>query len=178
MGMAYAMLPWRGVRTGIAYGSAICLGLLGLLAFFPVAQVHFFPLTPVTAAGAMAGHWVYGAVLGALTARWLPPVGRSRRGRRRSPPTLVAVGEGGGPRRPRRAATPALARLSPQQLRAVRLALQQGPRAHGFGSDRWTLLRLAVVVERATGVPCQRPSELRALLRRLGWRPARDAVAG
>jgi hypothetical protein len=74
MGIAYTMLPWRGWRTGVAYGTLICTGLVGLLYFFPVAQVHFFPLTPVTAIGGYAGHWVYGAVLGALTSWWLPPV--------------------------------------------------------------------------------------------------------
>jgi hypothetical protein len=84
MGLAFAMLPWRGVKLGIAYGSAICMGLVVLLYFWPVSQEHFFALTPATAAGGMAGHWVYGAVLGWLTARWLPPVGRRRprRGRR------------------------------------------------------------------------------------------------
>jgi hypothetical protein len=47
-----------------------------------VAQIHFFPLTPLTAVGAMAGHWVYGAVLGWLTWWWLPPVRLQRvRGR-------------------------------------------------------------------------------------------------
>ena len=64
MGVAFAMLPWRGVSLGIAYGSAVCLGLVALLYFLPVAQLHFFALTPPTAAGGMAGHWVYGAVLG------------------------------------------------------------------------------------------------------------------
>jgi hypothetical protein len=74
MGIAYTMLPWRGWKTGVAYGTLICTGLIGLLYFFPVAQVHFFPLTPVTAIGGYAGHWVYGAVLGGLTSWWLPPV--------------------------------------------------------------------------------------------------------
>jgi len=61
--------------------------LFAVLAIWPVAQTHFFPLTPVVAAGAMAGHWVYGSVLGWLTRRWLPPVhpadlaARSGRGR-------------------------------------------------------------------------------------------------
>ena len=73
MGLAFAMLPWRGVRSGMAYGTLICLGLFAVLAFTPTAQAHFFPLTPVTGAGAMAGHWVYGAVLGWLTSYWLPP---------------------------------------------------------------------------------------------------------
>jgi hypothetical protein len=74
MGIAYTMLPWRGIRTGVAYGTLICTGLVALLFFFPVAQVHFFPLTPVTTVGAYAGHWVYGAVLGKIVSWWLPPV--------------------------------------------------------------------------------------------------------
>jgi hypothetical protein len=73
MGLAYAMLPWRGVRSGVIYGTLICLGLFGVLAIWPVAQEHFFPLHPVVALGAMAGHWVYGATLGAITSYWLPP---------------------------------------------------------------------------------------------------------
>jgi hypothetical protein len=74
MGIAYTMLPWRGWKSGVLYGTLICTGLVGLLFFFPVAQVHFFPLTPVTALGGYAGHWVYGAVLGAISSWWLPPV--------------------------------------------------------------------------------------------------------
>jgi hypothetical protein len=190
MGVAFAMLPWRGVRLGIAYGSAICLGLVGLLYFWPESQQHFFALTPLTAAGGMAGHWVYGAVLGWLTTRWLPPVGRRRRPARdrrdredrddrsrrevRSATVLVAVpdpaagddaGLGG---HGRRLGGPDLVlpggRLSSDELYAVKCALQQPPRAHGFASDRWTLRRVAQVVERATGVRGWQPNELQALL--------------
>ena len=184
MGMAFAMLPWRGVRSGLLYGTAICLGLLGLLYFFPIAQVHFFPLTPLTAAGAMAGHWVYGAVLGALTARWLPSVGKLRRRSRarrrpaeRPEPTLVAVPDAGAPGRrgnPRQAPPS----LTPQQLRDVTWALRRGPRAHGFPSDRWTLVRVAMVVERVTGVTCTQAPELRRLLHEIGWRPTRRRSSG
>jgi hypothetical protein len=186
MGLAFAMLPWRSVRLGIAYGSAICLGLFGLLYFWPVSQQHFFPLTPPTAVGAMAGHWVYGAVLGWLTTRWLPPVGHRRRrpararhdrgdhGRpevgSRSATVLVAVPDepvvgGHGKGLP---AGPELAlpggRLSSDELYTVRCALQQPPGAHGFVSDQWTLRRVAMVVERATGVRGWQPAELLALL--------------
>jgi hypothetical protein len=191
MGVAFAMLPWRGVRLGIAYGSSICLGLVGLLYFWPESQQHFFALTPLTAAGGMAGHWVYGAVLGWLTARWLPPVGRRRRPARdrrdrdddrerrqvRSATVLVAVpdpvaaddaGLGG---HGRRLGGPDLVlpggRLSSDELYAVKCALQQPPRAHGFASDRWTLRRVAQVVERATGVRGWQPTELQALLEAL-----------
>jgi hypothetical protein len=189
MGLAFAMLPWRGVKLGIAYGTAICLGLVGLLYFWPISQAHFFALTPPTAAGGMAGHWVYGAVLGWLTARWLPPVGRRRRpardrrdrqerddGRARARPreatVLVAVpdepavtGHGALP------AGPDLVlpggRLSSDELYTVKCALQQPPRAHGFASDHWTLRRVAMVVERATGVRGWQPAELTALLEAL-----------
>jgi hypothetical protein len=184
MGLAFAMLPWRGVRLGIAYGSTICLGLLAILFFWPVAQVHFFPLTPLTATGAMAGHWVYGAVLGWLTSRWLPPVGgrrrrpahhrrdRDERGERetRAATVLVAVpdpvgGHGAVPAGPE--LTMPGGRLTSDELYAVRCTLQQPPRAHGFSSDQWTLRRVAVVVERATGVRGWQPAELQALLEAL-----------
>jgi hypothetical protein len=191
MGLAFAMLPWRGVRLGIAYGSAICLGLLGLLYFWPVAQEHFFPLTALTATGAMAGHWVYGAVLGWLTARWLPPVGKRRRrpvrdrrdrdlhdeddrGEREVRPATVlvavpddpAVDDLGGHGKVNGGPDLVLpgGRLSSDELYAVKCSLQQPPRAHGFASDQWTLRRVALVVERATGVRGWQPAELMGLL--------------
>jgi hypothetical protein len=187
MGLAFAMLPWRGVKLGIAYGTAICLGLVGLLYFWPVSQAHFFALTPPTAAGGMAGHWVYGAVLGWLTARWLPPVGRRRRpardrrdrrerddgrARPREATVLVAVpdepavtGHGALPAGPELVLPGG--RLSSDELYTVKCALQQPPRAHGFASDHWTLRRVAMVVERATGVRGWQPAELAALLEAL-----------
>jgi hypothetical protein len=174
MGLAFAMLPWRGIRLGIAYGSAICLGLLALLYLWPVAQLHFFPLTALTATGAMAGHWVYGAVLGWLTARWLPPVGRRRRrparerGRQDARPATVLVAVPDPVDGPSEATGPDLAvaggRLTSDELQAVRCTLQQPPRAHGFATDQWTLRRVAMVVERATGVRGWQPAELRSLL--------------
>jgi hypothetical protein len=185
MGVAFAMLPWRGVKLGIAYGSAICLGLVGLLYFWPVSQQHFFALTPLTAAGGMAGHWVYGAVLGYLTARWLPPVGKRRRrpardrGDReqraerepRAATVLVAVPDPVGGHGSALPAGPELSmpggRLSSDELYTVKCALQQPPRAHGFASDQWTMRRVAQVVERATGVRGWQPTELQALLQTL-----------
>jgi hypothetical protein len=59
-------------------------------------------------------------------------------------------------------------RLSSDELYAVKCALQQPPRAHGFASDQWTLRRVAMVVERATGVRGWQPAELTALLEALG----------
>jgi hypothetical protein len=183
MGVAFAMLPWRGVKLGIAYGTAVCLGLVAILYFFPIAQLHFFALTPPTAAGGMAGHWVYGAVLGWLTARWLPPVGKRRRRparerldrgqprETRSATVLVAVpdhpvaGHGALPAGPELAMPGG--RLSSDELYAVRCALEQPPRAHGFASDQWTLRRVAMVVERATGVRGWQPNELTAMIEAL-----------
>ncbi|HEV2921434.1 MAG TPA: hypothetical protein VG673_19665, partial [Actinomycetota bacterium] len=195
MGVAFAMLPWRGVKLGIAYGTAVCLGLVAILYYFPIAQLHFFALTPPTAAGGMAGHWVYGAVLGWLTSRWLPPVGRRRRrpGRARhdrqdrgrpeapsrSATVLVAVPEPVVGGHGKIAAGPDLVlpggRLSSDELYTVKCALQQPPRAHGFASDQWTLRRVALVVERATGVRGWQPAELTALLEALELRlPLRE----
>jgi hypothetical protein len=58
-------------------------------------------------------------------------------------------------------------RLSSDELYAVKCALQQPPRAHGFASDQWTMRRVAQVVERATGVRGWQPTELQALLQAL-----------
>ena len=44
------------------------------------------------------------------------------------------------------------ARLSPAQLRKVEAALLQGAAAHGFGAELWTLPRVAIVIQRVTGV--------------------------
>lgn len=76
MGMAFAMLPWLGFWPGVAYGTAICFCLFGTLLLAPLAPQELFALTPMTAAGALAGHFIYGGMLGALCAswcaRWLP----------------------------------------------------------------------------------------------------------
>jgi transposase len=70
-------------------------------------------------------------------------------------------------------------RLTAAQLRQVDRALRKGPRAHGFGTDLWTLDRVAQVMEAQTGVRYH-PGHVWKLLRdKLGWsrqRPARRAV--
>jgi transposase len=72
-----------------------------------------------------------------------------------------------------------LPRLTAAQLRQVERALRQGPRAHGLGTDLWTLDRVAAVIEADTGV-AYHPGHVWKLLRdKLGWtrqRPARRAV--
>jgi transposase len=70
-------------------------------------------------------------------------------------------------------------RLTTAQLRQIDRALRKGPRAHGFGTDLWTLDRVAAVIEAETGVRYH-PGHVWKLLRdTLGWsrqRPARRAV--
>jgi transposase len=69
-------------------------------------------------------------------------------------------------------------RLSDEQLAEVQTALLAGPKAHGFGTDMWTLARISQVIEQVTGVRYA-PSQTWLILRqRLGWtrqRPARRA---
>jgi transposase len=59
----------------------------------------------------------------------------------------------------------------------VERALGQGALAHGFDSDLWTLQRVAVMIERVTGVR-HHPSHVWRILRAMGWtlqRPQRRA---
>jgi len=70
-------------------------------------------------------------------------------------------------------------RLSDAQLAAVEQALLDGAGANGFVGELWTVDRVALVIERLTGVR-HHPAHVWALLRhRLGWtvqRPARRAA--
>jgi transposase len=72
-----------------------------------------------------------------------------------------------------------LPRLTETQLGEIGRLLRQGPRAHGFATDLWTLDRVAAVIEAETGVRYH-PGHVWKLLRdKLGWsrqRPARRAV--
>lgn len=72
-----------------------------------------------------------------------------------------------------------LPRLTDAQLDLVEQRLLAGPRANGFGTELWTLARVAEVIEAATGVHYG-PTQTWTILRdRLGWsrqRPARRAV--
>ena len=68
-------------------------------------------------------------------------------------------------------------KLERQQLGRVEIALRKGARAHGFGTDLWTLPRVAVVVERVTGVHYH-PGHVWKILGAMDWtlqRPARRA---
>jgi len=68
-------------------------------------------------------------------------------------------------------------RLTERQLLLVDRALREGPLAHGFSTDLWTLPRVADVIHSATGVRYH-PGHVWKILRSLGWslqRPARRA---
>jgi transposase len=68
-------------------------------------------------------------------------------------------------------------RLNQRQLAAVVAALRRGPQAAGFRTGLWTLPRVAVVIERVTGVRYH-PGHVWRLLGRLDWtlqRPAKRA---
>jgi transposase len=70
-------------------------------------------------------------------------------------------------------------RLSDAQLAAIEQGLLDGAGANGFVGELWTVDRVALVIERLTGVR-HHPAHVWALLRhRLGWtvqRPARRAA--
>jgi transposase len=85
-----------------------------------------------------------------------------RKGRR----ALKAAGRAG--RKPR---------LTRPQWVQLEAALRQGPGAHGFATNLWTLPRIAAVIARRTGVRYH-PAHVWRLLQGLGWslqRPARQA---
>lgn len=69
LALAYFMGRRFGVRSGLAFGAAVCVCLWATLAVFPVARTLLFPLTPYAMGMTMAGHLVFGGVLGALFAR-------------------------------------------------------------------------------------------------------------
>jgi transposase len=60
------------------------------------------------------------------------------------------------------------ARLSPAQLRKVEAALLQGAAAHGFGAELWTLPRVALVIQRVTGVKYH-PGHVWRILGTIHW---------
>lgn len=60
------------------------------------------------------------------------------------------------------------ARLTPEALRTVERALLEGPQAHGYATQLWTLPRMGAVIERVTGVTYHAGHVWR-ILRKLGW---------
>jgi transposase len=86
--------------------------------------------------------------------------------RRGGAPALRGAGRAG--RKPK---------LNRQQLRHVEKALRQGARTHGFGTDLWTLPRVARLIERVTGVHYH-PGHVWKILGAMDWslqRPSKQA---
>jgi transposase len=76
----------------------------------------------------------------------------------------------GQPGRPRK--------VTDADLAKVERALEKGPRANGYPTDLWTLVRVAEVIEKTTGVTYH-PGHVWKVLHRMGWsrqRPARQAT--
>ena len=68
-------------------------------------------------------------------------------------------------------------RVAPEEWGRVAAALRQGPRAHGFRTNLWTLPRVARVIKQHTGVQYH-PGHVWRLLGALDWtlqRPAKRA---
>ena len=68
-------------------------------------------------------------------------------------------------------------RLVPAQMVSIEAALRQGPCAHGFRTNLWTLPRVARLIKRLTGVQYH-PGHVWRLLGALDWtlqRPAKRA---
>ncbi len=59
-------------------------------------------------------------------------------------------------------------RLSTAQLKRIEEALLKGPQAQGYTTELWTLPRVAVVVERVSGVRYH-PGHVWRVLRGMGW---------
>jgi len=59
-------------------------------------------------------------------------------------------------------------RLSPQEHERLGKLLLEGPLAHGYRTDLWTLRRVAQVIEKRFGV-CYHHCHVWRILRRMGW---------
>jgi len=70
MGVAFAMLPCRGVRAGTIYGVLVCMGLF--ITQILCSTEALFPMTVPNMLMALIGHLEYGAILGKLSKRWDP----------------------------------------------------------------------------------------------------------
>ena len=74
--------------------------------------------------------------------------------------------------------TPALGRprrLDASQLRRIEKALLKGPQSQGYGTEIWTLPRVATVIERVSGVKYH-PGHVWRILRGLGWSLQRPSL--
>ena len=68
-------------------------------------------------------------------------------------------------------------KLDAGHMRQIDKALRRGAQSHGFGTDLWTLPRVAIVIERLTGVRYH-PGHVWKILGSMDWtlqRPAKQA---
>jgi len=61
-------------------------------------------------------------------------------------------------------------KLAPPQQKALLRHLKRGAQAAGYPTDRWTLARIAEVIQREFGVKYH-PKYIGRLMRQLGWTP-------
>jgi transposase len=66
-------------------------------------------------------------------------------------------------------------RLGAAQLKRIEQVLLKGPQAQGYTTELWTLPRVAVVVERVSGVRYH-PGHVWRVLRGMGWSLQRPAL--
>lgn len=76
-----------------------------------------------------------------------------------------AGGESGLDSKPQKGPSP---KLSPDDLDVLGRELLKGPSAHGFGTELWTLARVAAVIERRFGI-AYHPCHVWKILRRMRW---------
>ena len=69
---------------------------------------------------------------------------------------------------PKRRGAGRRSKLDDGRWSGIDAALRRGPGAYGFAGQRWTLLRIATVIEKITGV-YYHPSSVWRILRGLGW---------
>lgn len=65
-------------------------------------------------------------------------------------------------------------RLNPEDRRRIEQALLRGPGAYGYAAERWTLRRIAGVIEEVCGVRYH-PGHVWRLLDQIGWSSQRWA---
>ncbi|NWG14484.1 MAG: transposase [Acidobacteria bacterium] len=65
-------------------------------------------------------------------------------------------------------------RLGPLEIVRLDRELRRGARAHGFGTDLWTLSRVGILIERLTGVHYH-PGHVWKILGAMRWTPQRPA---
>ncbi|MFP5376551.1 MAG: hypothetical protein ACLGIO_07205 [Acidimicrobiia bacterium] len=95
LALAFLALGLRGTAAGVAWGLAVCGGLLVTLAVSPHGQEVLLPLRPGTVVMAVTGHALFGAVVGARAGTTF--AGRRRPARPPAPTVRRAAVSGARP---------------------------------------------------------------------------------